>query len=227
MAWRAGSSHARVAAMFSGACPPSQCHAQWIHRQEERGNHPVGPVFPQVRRVLGEMAFNILVALAPSDETTRILKATGALVLLPQLHKEIGVQQTVPTLAGERAPAAAFHHWVLRGIELGIHKETVRPSLAKVQEAQTILAEMPEHIAESKFEEITHALQQLRERIGNTITVVRSNAYGHALITYDRSKKSAPQGLHGVALNLGQRFAGRSQGKKMEPAPAPQPQILS
>lgn len=138
------------------------------------------------------MAFNILVALAPSDETTRILKATGALVLLPQLHKEIGVQQTVPTLAGERAPAAAFHHWVLRGIELGIHKETVRPSLAKVQEAQTILAEMPEHIAESKFEEITHALQQLRERIGNTITVVRSNAYGHALITYDRSKKKRP-----------------------------------
>ena len=106
---RTGRSHA-----FRLMPPPSQCPAQWIHRQEERGNHPVGLVFPPVGGVLGEMAFHILVALAPSDEATRILKATCAFLLLPQLHKEIGVQQTVATLVGERAPAAAVHSRLLQ-----------------------------------------------------------------------------------------------------------------
>jgi hypothetical protein len=79
----------------------------------------------------------------------------------------------------------------------------------------------------SNLEEITHALQQLLERIGNTIKVARSDAYGYALITYDRSKKSAPQGLHAATQDLGQRFARRSQGKKTDPAPTPQSQVLN
>jgi len=65
--------------------------------------------------------------------------------------------------------------------------------------------------------EISLALKQLLERIDNTITVARSDAYGHALITYDRSKKSTDQGLTAVTRDLGQRFA-RKAAKKTEAA---------
>ena len=59
----------------------------------------------------------------------------------------------------------------------------------------------------SSLDEITLGLRQLLERIENTIIVARSDAYGHTLITYDRSKKSAEQGLAALTRDLCQRFA--------------------
>ena len=79
----------------------------------------------------------------------------------------------------------------------------------------------------ASLEEITLSLQKLLERIGNTIIVARSDAYGHALITYDRSKKSATQGLHAATLDLGQRFTRRSQSKKTESDSAAATKLLS
>lgn len=72
----------------------------------------------------------------------------------------------------------------------------------------------------SSLDEITLGLRQLLERIENTNIVARSDAYGHALITYDRSKKSAEQGLSALTRDLGQRFARKSSVKKPE-APVP------
>jgi DNA-binding ferritin-like protein len=78
------------------------------------------------------------------------------------------------------------------------------------------------------LEEIALALKPLLERINNTVIVARSDAYGHALITYDRSKKSVDQGLTGVTRDLGQRFARKASTKKQESAaPTPAPQVLT
>jgi len=78
------------------------------------------------------------------------------------------------------------------------------------------------------LEEIALALKPVYERINNTIIVARSDAYGHALITYDRSKKSADQGLTGITRDLGQRFARKASAKKQEaPAATPAPQVLT
>ena len=77
------------------------------------------------------------------------------------------------------------------------------------------------------LEEIALALKPLLERINNTVIVARSDAYGHALITYDRSKKSAEQGLTGITRDLGQRFARKAQAKKQESAATPAPQVLT
>lgn len=77
------------------------------------------------------------------------------------------------------------------------------------------------------LEEIAIMLKSLQERINNTITVARSDAYGHALITYDRSKKSAQQGLAAITRDLGQRFSKRNQVKKQESPAPPTQQILT
>lgn len=77
------------------------------------------------------------------------------------------------------------------------------------------------------LEEIALALKSLLERINNTIIVARSDAYGHALITYDRSKKSADQGLTSITRDLGQRFARKAQAKTQETAATPASQVLS
>jgi hypothetical protein len=77
------------------------------------------------------------------------------------------------------------------------------------------------------LEEIALALKPLLERINNTVIVARSDAYGHALITYDRSKKSAEQGLTGITRDLGQRFARKASAKKQEAAATPASQVLT
>jgi len=78
------------------------------------------------------------------------------------------------------------------------------------------------------LEEIALALKPLLERINNTVIVARSDAYGHALITYDRSKKSVDQGLTGITRDLGQRFARKAQAKKQgAAATTPAPQVLT
>jgi hypothetical protein len=78
------------------------------------------------------------------------------------------------------------------------------------------------------LEEIALALKPLLERINNTVIVARSDAYGHALITYDRSKKSVDQGLTGVTRDLGQRFARKASTKKQgAAATTPAPQVLT
>lgn len=68
----------------------------------------------------------------------------------------------------------------------------------------------------ANLEQIALPLKKLLERITNTNIVARSDAYGYALITYDRSKKSVDQGLNAATRELAQRFARRSTAKKNE-----------
>jgi hypothetical protein len=75
--------------------------------------------------------------------------------------------------------------------------------------------------------EISLALKQLLERIGNTSIVARSDAYGHALLVYECSKRNAEQGLAAVTRDLGQRFARKASPKKEEAAEPATPQVLN
>ncbi len=114
-------------------------------------------------------------------------------------------------------------------------------SEAFLQKALTIAEQSPEILPRNfaieefradqklakELDQITLALTPLLERIGNTAIVARSDAYGHALITYDCSKRSADQGLSAVTRDLGQRFARKPGAKKMDEAQPTTPQVLN